>query len=427
MTVVLLVFFICYFFIISKKNLDTPSKTIITLFSAYWAFSLIVSSIGVYGIDIPHLKTYIIFIINIISFTFGFLTINIRSKANVNKDHLLLLLKSMSNNKWIIILACISAIYVLSKVAIYRNAIIVGETISSLRSEYYSSETNLFGSEFPYVNLFLTAIFVYLAPLFSYLSFHKRGFLWVIIGLFLLGYVFIGGGRFGYVRIVLAIVFFELVLKVSSIKTSKLIVTFSSIAVALFVLFAIVSGGRRGEIDAQNAFEAGRDIALEQIVTYSSGPITAFDKSLEYDYVRKIGGFQYGRLTFSAIDVFINMVASHILGVSTQPALSKLSFKQDSPIKIGPNYVWNALYTCLLFFYLDFGILGAIFPPFFIGLLFRKFITCLYKRPSYSIIVIVFYFFRETMFSVIDYGFTSPIVFLMLVVLFIQWRYSKNV
>ena len=69
-----------------------------------------------------------------------------------------------------------------------------------------------------------------------------------------------------------------------------------------------------------------------------------------------------------------------------------IGFKQKNMISISSDRnSYNALYTAVLFFYLDFGILGVIFLPFFFGMVFRYLIKLVYLKNNVAILSLASY------------------------------------
>ena len=78
--------------------------------------------------------------------------------------------------------------------------------MSDIRDDYYDS--NIYGSLFSIINGPILATFnLFLIPVFSWMCFKKRNWFTLIQGLYLFGYSSLGGGRFGFVRIGVGLLF----------------------------------------------------------------------------------------------------------------------------------------------------------------------------------------------------------------------------
>ena len=107
------------------------------------------------------------------------------------------------------------------------------------------------------------------------------------------------------------------------------------------------------------------------------------------------------------------------LGIPFDKELNNLvEIKQNTPIDIGSGFSWNALYTVVLYFYLDFGIIGIIILPLLFGLLLKLLINKMYNKKSLSLLMLVYFYFQIIFFSVFDYGFTNAFDFIFVIILY---------
>jgi oligosaccharide repeat unit polymerase len=248
----------------------------------------------------------------------------------------------------------------------------------------------------------------------------KRNWKFVLITLFLLLYFSLGGGRLGYLRMIFGLVFvFYCLFNGEKIKIGGVVV----IGIVLFVflhIVSIVTMARGGS--AQSASESGY-IAF---IHYLCGPMSAFDYAIHSDYIDRMGGYTYGRLTLSTLDGWMQYLFQ-AFGVHYETALQTLTeFKQGVRIAIGPRSTWNALYTSQLFTWLDFGYIGCIFLPLFFGIGVKWIVNLFYKYRNWPFFVLVSAFFQISMDSTIDYRFTSPFTLLAFLILFYLGKKSVN-
>ena len=242
------------------------------------------------------------------------------------------------------------------------------------------------------------------------------------MGFYLFGYESLGGGRIGYVRIVLGVAFVAYCLLRTFKNNRRRGYTIAAGgAVLLFGLLSIVSAARKGEVGTgSGARQLGTEVTLEHLVTYTAGPIAAFDYYLENGLTQKVlGGYQYGNVTLTPLISFVNLFSSR-LGVSFNKSADELIvFKQETMIDLAPdiNY-WNALYTANVYYYSDFGVFGVILFPFLYGLLISWIISKLYKHKSLPLVMILSFCMWCMMDSVLDYAFTSPYDVLTLIIMF---------
>ncbi len=420
MILIILLLSLIYFVALRVMKIDKPSKIVLAMFAGYWLFALLMSTTGYRGLRQPCLYTYFLFLSFITFFTIGFVAIKIPRPSLGWKQILVNDIEKTTKKRWLWVLCGISAIYIISKILIFSTSLEALASVGDLRTAYF--EGTLYGPEFPYVNMFLSEWFFVLTPLFSYLLFKKRNILLILVTVFIFGYVLIGGGRFGYFFILLAIILMELVLDMSQLNKKKVLMAFSVVGVTFLFVMILITNARKGlyEFNEEN-LKSGAGDTVETLVTYSSGPIIAFDYVLRHNYEDRVGGYQYGRLTLSSVDVLIDYITKHIFGFTTTPSLTKIEFKQNDAIDISRDVGWNALYTAMFYFYLDFGLIGAFVPPLLFGLLLRFLMGCLYKKPNLPALVMLNFVFMVTIYSVIDYNFIGAFDIVLLYLMYVIW------
>ena len=404
--------------------MDKPSKMMLIFIVGFWLFALFVPLTGYSNIYRPHDFTYFLLILNVFFFILGFAFIKIRKCPVLLPDSISSEIKGLTQKRWVWVVAILVALYVLSKIVIFWNSLSTYSTLRELREDYFSGL--IYGPEFPYVNMFFLGNFsCFFLPLFCFLLIRFKIDLKMLLvsGIATIGYIILSGGRFGYFYVFINILTLELVFGLSNYNKKRIISIVSLFAVLLFVILVYVSNAQKGNYDYEgnNNFSGGRESTTESIILYSCGGVVAFDQVVNKNYEKRINGFQYGRLTFSSVDMFVDFLTSRFLGQSVNPSLKKISFKQDDVIMIGTDKSWNALYTACLFYYLDFGIIGCIVFPFLLGLLLRFLIKCLYILPTYSMLVLVCYILRCAIFSAIDYSLAAPFLGLFLILMYIDW------
>ena len=119
--------------------------------------------------------------------------------------------------------------------------------------------------------------------------------------------------------------------------------------------------------------------------------------------------------------IFLNKLGIGYINVAD------ISFKQNETIQVSsdvPNF--NALYTALFWFYLDYGILGIVVFPLLFGLLLRGSILLMLRHFNFANIILVFCIFHKIMHFVFDYSFITFHDLLFLLALYILGNYSKN-
>lgn len=409
-TITLLLVFAVLITAIRKSHQELASKRMILLFAGYWGVVLTLSTLGLYGMNKPSAYALFLLVTNVIMFTLGFSVIKTRDVAisytfNDTKS----LFEVIINSKIFTVLLIVSTSVSVVAFQTFQSFVETGWSYSEMRTGYF--EGDIYGSISVFFSILLTPMENICIPIFGYMLIYKKNWLFFLVAFFLLLYASLGAGRFGYVRIAVGILFISYCM-VDRIKLSikKLFLPFLGL-VCLVLAISVVTALRSGNnsIDGEST--------LKTFTSYAVGSIPAFNYAVENDYVEKIGGYKYGRLTLSSIEGLSYSLLGRF-GIQTEKAIDMLiPIKQTNIIDIG-NGSWNALYTAVLYFYLDGGMLGCIIFPFLLGMAFRFTIKLLYRYKSWPLIILVSMFFQMVLHSVSDYSFYNPFTFIFVVLLF---------
>ena len=206
------------------------------------------------------------------------------------------------------------------------------------------------------------------------------------------------------------------------------------LAVVVVSLFSIMTIAKSGDVtNAESSFKELREDMVNQPLRYFVCPQKAFEYAIEHDYPSKLGGYMYGRATFACIDFYVNPVMNKMEGSHNPNANSKIGYLiQDEWISLSPNVPnWNALYTALLHFYLDFGVIGCLVFSLLFGILTRWAINKLLKKASLPFFILSFFFMTKCIMSFFSYqpvgGDVLPfLLYCMLWNLFEKNHYGTN-
>lgn len=433
--VFLIILIASYVVFIKNKPMDRTSKVILNCVVGIWAIALFLSIIRIANLNEVSDITYLLTYLGVITFVIGFCIIKINKERENAFDGkaLLEVIEKITKNKFFIIFTGILCFYVYTLLVIFFEALMTYQTLGNVRTDFFSGD--LYGSVFSQINAFVLIPFsIFSTPIFAYMLLYKRNFMCVMLGLFLLGYESLGAGRFGYIRIILAIFFILYILTNSSRHNKKnfnrLFIVIGLSAVLLLTLttkMRTTSIGDDNYINKQSAIEE----TLEHIAIYTAAPITAFDYSISHNYNARIGGYQMGSLTMSGVTLMTNLFTSRIgYNLSTKSLENLVEIKQEEQIAVSKEWQnYNALYTANLFFYNDFGVLGIIIFPFIFGMLLRILIKQMYKTKSYFMVAVVSWGFYVAFFSIVDFWLVSSYTILSLIVFIIlsKTRFSLSI
>lgn len=432
MSLVVFIVFVITLRIVLCSKMDLPSKRILTLFVLYWYFSLFFSTFSLYDFYKPSITTLLFLILSITFFLIGFMFPKYSRSNNFTVFSIKNSVDSILESRIFILSLVLLTIYLIYLFNKFLTVILL-DNLTSVRNAYFSTgEDNMYGPFFMQINYYLLKpSCFFISPIFAYSLLFKRSWKTILLLLYLAMNASLGGGRLDYFRyliIPLVLIYFCFYLQDFKLRP-KFLLKICIIFTCLFTLLSFIGAGRQGNMELnQEAFKEGASMTLEQLTTYSYGPIVAFDYAVNHDYIDKNGGLKYGKLTLSSFNEII-YYACRILGINYKNTLYDLvDLKQEAIISIAKSGLgewWNALYTWNLFFYLDFGFLGVIFIPFFIGLIFRKTIIWLYKYRNFYSFAIVYIMFLIMILSVLDFNFTSmPMAILLMFLIYKSHNYK---
>jgi len=134
---------------------------------------------------------------------------------------------------------------------------------------------------------------------------------------------------------------------------------------------------------------------LGNVWVYSVGPFRALDYALSHP---SIFGFHFGRLTFAAVDEMIG-IPIRMIGFD-YPIMNRQigAIIQDEIIFIGTSD-FNALYTSVLRFYYDFGVLGVAVLSFLFGAVLRGAVQWFQAAPSAATLSTLLFLFGASILS----------------------------
>lgn len=375
--------------------MDGNQRKLITIYLCVWLVAIIMTSLGIYDMDIPSVFSRNLILLHLVGFTLG--TVLIRTKTSVvsrqgvSSKNIEIQIEKFLKSPLFRILLIIMTLYATYLFGRYWAKVTYYNSISETRDQFLDIYGALYYN-FTKSLLFLPmSIICYI--LFGYAVFRKRDWVCLLMGYFLLVNASLMGGRFGYVYILLGIIFVNIfIIKESA---TKYIVGMVGLVLGALVLIVIVTAFRHGivSLDKEN-LEIGMDVAGEQLVTYVTGSQIAFDYAIDNHYLSIAGGYGKGIFTFSPIINFVNLFTSTLAGIDIAPGFMKfVNYLEENQIFIGGFMGWNALYTSVLFYYIDGGVIGVFIFPLFIGLFFSLVYKQMLRKGSVLLYALVLYFF----------------------------------
>lgn len=409
-TISIIVVFVLLFLLIEIRIHDRISRLLILIYVIYWCLSLLVTRINFMNFYVVHDDTYWILLAHVITFVCGYILIRPYSfllykgkELRVYKGKGLRATISIVLNNWLFkFLFSFCLIFILYSIFKARE-LLYFYTFSEVKHDFIELVLGDSGLLAVIYNFIVWPMFHFSLAIMSYMLFFD--FRWKCIALLFLYIVccaILTGGRNQFMTIGYYIMsMWILSTYISSrnkgfyskyVFSTKLKLLILVGAFFLLTSMTIISIFRAHEdkVNKELFINALNDLG-NRFVTYSSGPIVAFDISVHNNsfYKKKY----YGMATFSGTFRYIGLLAKH-LGITTnleEANKSTARVLQENKIYISSDHLWNYAYTSCVYYFYDFGLLGVLIFPFLLGLIVRRIICIVYIK--YNIFIISLFLF----------------------------------
>lgn len=431
------------FFLLTLLNLrvkDKITRNMMYAFYAFWGISLLLSCFNPYGLHQVSLSTYILLLIFLICFTFGVVTApTVGIKYRQQSYNYGYYLNLITSNRFVLFVVILLDCFLIN-IYVMKQAILESHTVLELRTDL--DELLYQGNSF--LGLTNNLIVQPLTPIINlcaaYLLVYNRKKIipTIIFAIFITLSALISGSRGGFISLV-SYVFFVIICKSMfsgnvKVLSNKNILYFIIFVLVVLIVIANMTAQRLyniHEFSFQTILLGVEDLS-KHFVTYLVGPFRALDYALENNYLEIVGGYQYGRCTFGFVDTMLQLVLNN-LGINYEAGVKSLaSYLQNNWIDIGNNNSFNFAYTAILFFYIDFGLLGVFMFPFVLGYVSRMIVNKLYTKNNPFIMVLCAYLFTilyGTGFTWRLYRYNSLVTIVFIIFLYVwferKYKYLK--
>lgn len=436
---VLQIFLTLFYLFVSLYLSNKIHRSIIIFFVTCYSLQLILAELNLYQIYAISNQTILIFNCNILFFLIGAILYeylhNINGRSTniklVHEDNVFKDSSFYSVNKLIItqfVFLCV-AIYYLKKMsyaALYFNE---GESVRAYFFEtggLFSSYTEMFFYQYIIKNYLFIASFIFAYLILLKKRLDVRDIILLILSLLFIGVVaFTSQGRWDVLPPFLMSVFLSFYIKYYYPIIFKRRV-FPIIIILSVILFLGISaiGLLRVKLDVSvNNFSSSiYEVILEPFITYFSLPIAAFDYGVRHLFNKE--SLYYGTATFAGLEelfftpfLFINKFFNFDIANARLGSLMTPTFYFNS------THGWNALFTGVINYYLDFGYIGIILYPFFIGYTFSKLIVVFLRKNDFFHLMLLAVFFTWMFNNMISSTFQSFSNWILLISFFIYKKF----
>ena len=414
--------------IINFLKIDTNIKKIGFIYGFEISVLLLISMLNPLGMDNVSVYTYILIILMVISFIVPLFILSKKIIKNTQNEEeistsLSYYLDKLLNSKIFLCLIILNLLLV-TFYKIKYNIIIEEVSKQEVRMVRFN---NLFNSSFEtlFFNYIITGTIYILSNLFAILLINKKfkNIQFIIITLNIIIYSLIGYGRMTYLNII--IYCFNIFLLKGNLKkalTKKNLFKFASICVSIFFVFTAFIYFRT-ESDKLSLVENIKKSIYdqgEQLIQYSVGGFRLLDDFIKEGF-GKFPKFTLGEATFAGAQEII-LYPIKGLGFEISSFNNRITEYTQTSIVIGEKSLYfNAFYTSIMNYYLDFGVIGVIMYPILHSILIIYGLKNYYLRKDVFSLLLLNYLLMNLFFSIIRWNYQSGTsVFVLMFLIFLN-------
>lgn len=413
------------FNLLSKYCFDT-FKNHYVIFNTWWTILITLSFLNFSDLYRPSIETYFIFLIGLISFNFSlfFKKKKFNKTSVISQDYIL-------NEKLAILFFAISLFFqfeylVKGVVLLSRNTIALAHIKASLGSYFDDSPLELLKIYY-FCQPFLVA--TVLITCFNFLFQEKVKWSIVILTFInVLSFSIAFGGRIQFFRTIFFIFLFIIFSSLVKTKTPVFKKRFGkAVTICLFLIgIMILFTQSRAWRNSVNWYET--------LGNYFLGSFVLFDLFLTNDAISNLSGDKLlGRGTLGCIiDPFLLFFTKLTpeLGITTDNlAQNIINYKSEIFYEIGDGNKMNAFLTMYYVFLRDFGLLGIVIIPFFLGLTLNELYRFTMKKKSAILFIIYIFSCYNLLFGVIRWEllYFLPLGTIMFLFFLNKSAYRRNI
>ena len=359
------IFVVCLLFIALSLFIDKQIYNPIVLFNIWWGITILVSGFGLYGIEVPSIKTYLIMLAAIISFDIPFIYILIVS----GKKAFEVKTETATDDNVKTLINYLIGLQLLIIIDLIRHSIRVFQLLASglnyerIRYEYFYTDHIMSMYDNLISNYIVTPTITFSMILIALLLLEKHYSKILIftttlcVGLS----AFFSGGR----GILLT---FGLIMSLAYLIQSSRspIKTKSIVKVKLLVVLAIVIGfliyitmARSTSGNFNEIFHTG--------ILYFTAPYIYFEKL--YNIALQDNVLLFGGAFFGGVIDFFMLIYKFVSGTDISTMGQHVAKYNQTALFVGVNSEYCAFPTMVYTFLYDFSYLGVILGPLLFGTL----------------------------------------------------------
>ncbi len=416
-----IIFFAIFITMLYFIKVDIISKRILTIYLIVTGIILSVSMCNPVGLYPVSNYTYFLWIINIIFFTITLIIVNKKYLKNKYDDLPIIDINKCVKSKLIIIIGLIELGFLIYYKIKYES-IISTLPNSQMRIVRF---TLLFNGAFEtlFYNYIISGVIGIFSMLFAILLVNKKVFniQFILIFINIILFTLIGYGRMTIFNTILYIIITILLQKkrINCFKFKNILKCIITI-ILIFTVFVAMICVRMKDSNLSNEENIKKAISNQatQIFEYFGGGFRMLDEFVKNGF-QEFEGNTYGRATLAGFDEIILYPLKGI-GIEIDSFNNIAANIMEKTISVGENTPYfNAFYTCVMNYYLDFGIIGVIVIPMIYAILISIAIYNHYKRKNIYSLLLLNYVVMNLIMGILKWNYQggSNVFILMILIL----------
>ena len=251
----------------------------------------------------------------------------------------------------------------------------------------------------------------------------------ILMAILILLYSLIGYSRMIYLNIAIYI-FINILLKPNlkeliNIKNIVKII-FLSIAVGIILFGILYVRTCKSSAPIKENMKKTLKNQTEQILEYAVGGFRLLDNFIENGFENFPPKYTFGQATFAGVEEIVLYPIKGI-GIKINSFNNIIGQYTQKTIQIGENTNFNAFYTCIMNFYLDYGLLGVILFPILHSIIIIFALKQYYNKKDVYSFMLLNFVLLNLFFSIVRWNYQSGTSVFVLIVLLVKVFFTNNI
>ncbi len=404
---------------------DPMARTLLRLYLGWWGVCLVASTLDPMGIDPVSPFAYLLLLLNVGGFTTGFALAGRGVEPVVGSEAFRPLFRKFDHDllvsRGVLVFLVASGLYLLRYAVRFIAAVVEAGPFEARNLRFGVGPVFGSAAELLIYNTFAEALAIGLVVLVAYVLVlgNARSWTFAAAVLDLVLFAIIGAGRTILVQAGVFVAVLAILRRslqpgdrhkslLAWVVTPAVVGAGAMLLLTMFRLFSVETGLEI--LQDGDVLRVSAEALVENLWSYAIGPFRALDQAIQHP---SRYGYQFGRLTFGAIDELVGYPL-RMLGVNYKVMNNEIGLRLQDVIEVGSGE-FNALYTAVFRFYYDFGVPGVVVLSGLFGFLVRGAVLWFQSCPSPWTLGALLFLFGAALLSMQTWHLAGPGAFSFLV------------